>query len=174
MAVHKIDGGPGGQTPHYPKKFVTLYAAAVAAIAKGDWGRLDLTDTTNGIGMSVEIAPMATAAGDPMVFGVATHAIAINTPGNLIVQTAGFYGHPDGSTAGAGAFAQGTGAAVEPNVAAGSPLASGSAGAAGEAMIYASVTHTASNILGVAVEAEDAGNYLASETGVFIFDKGLF
>ena len=175
MAIHKIDGGPGGETPHYPKKFVTLYAPAAIAIAKGDWVRIDLDDTTNGFGQSVERATMDVAGGDPLVFGVATHAVALNTPGNLVVQTAGFYGHSSCSTYGPFAFPQGTGAAADVGtVVAGSPLAAGSTGDAGQAMLYAGATHVLQNCLGWAVEAEGAGNYIAAEAPVYIFDQGLF
>ena len=174
MAIHKIDGGPGGETPHYPKKFVPLYAPAAVAIAKGDWVRIDLNDTTNGFGQSVERAPMGTGGGDPLVFGVATHAITALSPGNLVVQTAGFYGHAAGSTDGAVAFPLGTGAALVSGTAAGVPLAAGSGGAVGEAMLYAGATHVLQNVMAWTVEAEGAGNYLALEAPVYILDQGLF
>ena len=176
MAVHKIDGGPGGQNPHYPKKFVTLYSADAAtnAIAKGDWVSIDLGDSTNGIGMSVEQAVMGTATGDALCFGVATHALSV--AGNLVVQTAGYYGHESGSSStGATAYAQGTGAAVDQGtVAAGAALAAGAVGDPGEAMTYAAGTHTAAGIIGVALEAEGANNYIATEAPVLIIDQGLF
>ena len=52
MSIHKIDGGPGGENNHFPKKFVTLYSAD-ASITAGDWVMIHPTDTTNGLGASV-------------------------------------------------------------------------------------------------------------------------
>ena len=45
MSIHKIDGGPGGENNHFPKKFVTLYSAD-ASITAGDWVMIHTTDTT--------------------------------------------------------------------------------------------------------------------------------
>ena len=92
MAIHKIDGGPGGENNHFPKKFVTLHSADAASnnISRGDFVRIDVGDSTNGLGASVEQSPSATASGDPLVFGIATHALAV--AGDLTVQVAGKYG----------------------------------------------------------------------------------
>ena len=171
MAVHKIDGGPGGQTNHYPKKFVTLYSADAAtnAIAKGDWVAIDLGDTTNGLGMSVEQAAMTTGAGDPLVFGVATHALSV--AGYLVVQTAGFYGYNGALT---DAAAAGEGAATDGGVIAGAPLVAGDDGAAGQIDTYEAGTHTNANIVGIALVADGQDSYGNNETSVIILDQGLF
>lgn len=85
MSVHKIDGGPGGENNHFPKKFVTLYASVACNAA--DWVMLT-TDTTNGLGASV--AP-STVAGNQegAIFGIATETVAIGE--EVVVQIAGKY-----------------------------------------------------------------------------------
>ena len=86
MAIHKIDGvdavDGGSQINNFPKKFVTLYAAA--AVTKGDWVEIDIADTTNGRGASVK----TTVAGSVrQAFGVATETVAAGN--NVKIQTAG-------------------------------------------------------------------------------------
>tara|TARA_R100001082_G_scaffold28821_1_gene14484 strand:+ start:18353 stop:18892 length:540 start_codon:yes stop_codon:yes gene_type:complete len=179
MAIHKIDGGPGGETNHFPKKFVTLYTAAGIAIAKGDWVAIDLDDSTNGLGASVE---QSTVALPQLVFGVATEAKALNDSGNIRVQVAGYYGHEDGSSA---TLAAGEGANVETSVAAGDFIVASltTAGRAQEVDNNAIVVgnsqaniQTAMRIarVGIALEAAGANNYGANETGVMIIDQGYF
>jgi len=166
MAIHKIDGvdavDGGSQISSFPKKFVTLYAAA--AITKGDWVRIDLDDSTNGLGASVETSPSTTAAGDPLVFGVATETIT--AAGNIRIQTAGKYG-VDGGAVGAGAE-------MHTGVGAGVALVAGNAGTAGQIFTYASGTHTAAGPIGISLVADGAGDYATSEGSVMIFDQGLF
>ena len=163
MAIHKIDGYDG--TDNFPRKFVTLYSADAAsnAISKGDFVRIDVGDSTNGLGNSVEQSPSATGAGDPLVFGIATHALSV--AGNLTVQTAGKYGD---ETAGGGANVH-----TEIN-AASLPFTGGDSGGVGTVELYASGTHTTSGILGVSLNAAGAGDYGANECTVLLFDKGLF
>ena len=158
MAVHKIDGVDG--VNHFPKKFVTLYGTA--AITKGAWVALNLSDTTNGLGASVVTAPMSTAAGDPLVFGVATETTA--AAGIITIQTAGRYGD---DTTGGGAMTDG-------NITAGLPLAAGNDGSAGQIDQYEAGTHTNSGIVGIALSADDAGDYGANEATVMIIDLGYF
>jgi len=159
MAVHKIDGVDG--VDHFPKKFVTLYGTA--AITKGAWVALNLSDTTNGLGGSVVTGPSTTGAGDPLVFGVATETTT--AAGNIVIQTAGLYG--DSSIAGSGAMTDG-------NITAGLPLAAGDDGSAGQIDQYEAGTHTNSGIVGIALTADAAGSYGANEATVMIIDQGLF
>ena len=167
MAIHKIDGvdavDGGSQISSFPKKFVTLHG--VAAIAKGAWVRIDLDSSDaskNGLGASVEESPAATAAGDPLVFGVATEAIT--AAGEIKIQTAGLYG--DGTTGG--------GALTDGGVAAGAPLCAGDDGTTGQIDTYEAGTHTNANICGVALTADGAGDYGANEATVMIVDQGFF
>ena len=88
MAVHKIDGGPGGENDHFPKKFVSLYASE--ACTAGDWVGIDLSDTTNGLGGSVRPLDMDDGlSGGTLLLGVATATVA--AAANVQVQTAGKY-----------------------------------------------------------------------------------
>ena len=88
MSIHKIDGGPGGQNNHFPKKFVTLNASE--AITAGDFVGIDLSSTTNGLGGSVRPLDMddGLSAGT-LPLGVATHTAA--AAANVEIQTAGKY-----------------------------------------------------------------------------------
>ena len=161
MAIHKVDGVDGVSS--FPKKFVTLHG--VAAIAKGAWVRIDLDSadaSKNGLGASVEESPADVAAGDPLVFGVATEAIT--AAGSIRIQTAGLYG--DGTTGG--------GALTDAGVSAGDPLCAGDDGTAGQIDKYEAGTHTNANICGVAITADDAGDYGANEATVMIVDQGFF
>lgn len=165
MAIHKIDGGPGGENNHFPKKFVTLHSADAASnnISRGDFVRIDIGDSTNGLGASVEQSPSATASGDPLVFGIATHALAV--AGDLTVQVAGKYGD---ETAGGGAN-------VHTDINAASlPFTGGDSGGVGTVELYASGTHTTSQILGFSLNAAGAGSYGANECTVMLIDQGLF
>jgi hypothetical protein len=158
MAVHKIDGVDG--TNHFPKKFVTLHGTA--AITKGAWVAFDLSDTTNGLGGSVVTAPSSTAAGDPLVFGVATETTS--AAGEITIQTAGRYGD---DTAGGGAMTDGS-------ITAGLPLCAGNDGSAGQIDQYESGTHTNAGMCGIALSADAAGDYGANEATVMIIDQGYF
>ena len=80
MAVHKIDGVSG--VDHFPTKFIELYAAA--ATTDGDWAAIDLGDTTNTLGASVE---QGTAAAETLWFGVFGRTTAAGLPAR--VQIAG-------------------------------------------------------------------------------------
>ena len=100
MAVHKIDGGPGGENDHFPKKFVTLYASA--ACTAGYFVSIDDGDTTNGLGASVRNAELGAGGGvtaQGLPFGVATETVAAGA--NVVIQTAGKYenAYVNGSTA---------------------------------------------------------------------------
>ena len=90
MAVHKIDGGPGGENDHFPKKFVTLYSADTS-ITAGDWVMIHPTDTTNGLGASVQQAVASAGDGlqNALIVGVSTETIT--AAGNIVIQTAGKY-----------------------------------------------------------------------------------
>ena len=158
MAVHKIDGVDGVKL--FPKKFVTLHGTA--AITKGSWVAFDLSDETNGLGGSVVTAPMSPAAGDPLVFGVATETIT--AAGEIKIQVAGKYG--DNKTGG--------GAATDGSITAGLPLAAGNDGSAGQIDQYESGTHTNAVMCGIALTADDAGDYGANEATVMIIDQGYF
>ena len=164
MAIHKIDGvdavDGGSAINSFPKKFVTLYANA--AVSKGDWVRIDLDNSENGLGASVETFPADTAAGDPLVFGVATETVAAGE--NVRIQTAGLYGD---DTAGGGAKTDG-------GITAGLPLAAGNDGSAGQIDQYESGTHTNAVMCGVALTADGAGDYGANEATVMIIDQGYF
>jgi hypothetical protein len=83
MAIYKKDGVDG--VNHYPKKFVTLYAAA--AITKGDWVAFN-ADTTEGLGGSVSQAAGVSTVGNGGAFGVATETVTGTGP--ITIQTAGF------------------------------------------------------------------------------------
>jgi hypothetical protein len=88
MAIHKIDGGPGGENNHFPKKFVTLYASE--AITAGDFVGIDLSDTTNGLGASVRPLDLDDGlSGGTLPLGVATHTAAAGD--DVDIQTAGKY-----------------------------------------------------------------------------------
>jgi len=164
MAIYKIDGVDGtdgvGAINHFPKKFVTLYGTA--AITKGAWVGFNLSDTTNGLGGSVRAAPSSTAAGDPLVFGVATETTT--AAGNIVIQTAGRYGD---DTAGGGAMTDG-------GISLGDPLAAGNDGDAGQIDLYEAGTHTNCNMCGIALSADGAGDYGANEATVMIIDQGYF
>jgi len=99
MAVHKIDGGPGGENDHFPKKFVTLYASA--ACTAGFFVSIDDGDTTNGLGASVRNAEVGATSvtGQGLTFGVATQTVAAGA--DVVVQIAGKYENAsvDGATA---------------------------------------------------------------------------
>ena len=85
MSVHKIDGGPGGENNHFPKKFVTLYASV--ACNRSDWVMLT-SDTTNGLVASV--APSnVTGNNEGAIFGIATETVAAGE--EVVVQIAGKY-----------------------------------------------------------------------------------
>ena len=166
MAIHKIDGVDG--TNHFPRKFVTLHCSG--AVTKGDWVAIDLDDSTNGLGASVE---KATTALPQLVFGVATETLT--AAGELVVQVAGKYGTVE----------SGGGAEVATSVAAGDFLVASTA-AAGTAVEADSATAVAGNSqaniqaalklarIGVALAASGGGDYDAGETGVIIIDQGFF
>mgnify|MGYP003116714357 CR=1 FL=1 len=80
MAIHKIDGVDN--VNHFPKKIVTLYAAAV--VTKGDWVEIDIGDVVNGRGASVKTT---VASSLRQAFGVATETVAAGS--NVRIQTAG-------------------------------------------------------------------------------------
>tara|TARA_R100000773_G_scaffold26367_1_gene22951 strand:- start:5671 stop:6180 length:510 start_codon:yes stop_codon:yes gene_type:complete len=169
MAIHKIDGvdavDGGSQISSFPKKFVTLHCNG--AVTKGDWVRIDLDSadaSKNGLGATVEQAPAATAAGDPLVFGVATETLTAS--GDLKIQTAGLFGD---NTAGGGAAV--VGSAV---TAGGKTLVVDDTGAAGQADVYASGTHTTTFPCGVSITAGGAGDYGTNEATVMIIDQGYF
>ena len=89
MAVHKIDGGPGGENDHFPKKFVTLYASA--ACTAGFFVSIS-GDTTNGLGASCQNAELGAGGGataNSLTFGVATQTVAAGA--EVVVQIAGKY-----------------------------------------------------------------------------------
>ena len=168
MAIHKIDGvdavDGGSQISSFPKKFVTLHC--FGAITKGQWVRIDVDSadaSKNGLGATVELAP-GVAAGDQLVFGVATETLTAS--GDLKVQTAGKYG--DGTTGG-GASVNGPGV-----TAAGMALVVDATGEDGEADVYASGTHTASGPCGVTLTAAALGDYGTNEATVMIIDQGYF
>ena len=144
MAVHKIDGGPGGENDHYPKKFVTLYGAA--AITKGDWVAFN-ADTTNGLGGSVSQAAGVTTVGNGGCVGIATETTT--AAGNIVIQTAGFndYAAVDGDCA--------------INIRMCGPI-----GTAGQAGLVAAATFGAICV-GLAVDATNVGS-------VMIIDQGYF
>ena len=150
MAVHKIDGGPGGQNDHFPKKFVTLYGTA--AITAGNWAMLDITDTTNGLGASVVTGVADDAAGDNgnLTFGIATETTT--AAGEVVIQIAGMY---DGANVGA-------------SVAAGESLVMDNT-SAGRVLTYAAGTHTKATPCGIALE-DDTANAAA----VMIINQGYF
>ena len=81
MAIHKVDGVDG--TGNFPKKLVRLHCTT-AAITKGDWVCIDVTDTTNGRGASCKKTGTAI---DATAFGVATETTTV--AGVIKVQTAG-------------------------------------------------------------------------------------
>ena len=148
MAVHKIDGGPGGENDHFPKKFVTLYGTA--AITAGNWVMFDVSDTTNGLGGSV-VTATNTANGEQLVLGVA--ATTTTAAGNVVVQIAGKY----------------VDAAVDVTMAAGSSIVVSDAGtgAAGRGKIY--VAGDLAPICGIALEDDTAG-----VADVMIINQGYF
>jgi len=148
MSVHKIDGGPGGENNHFPKKFVTLYGTA--AITQGNWVMFDVTDTTNGLGGSV-VTAAATANGEQLVFGVA--AETTTAAGNIQIQIAGKFEN----------------AAVDVTMAAGSSIVVSAAGtpAAGRGQIY--VAGDLAPICGIALEDDTAG-----QADVMIINQGYF
>ena len=156
MAIHKIDGVDG--VNHFPKKFVRLHGTA--AIAKGDWVMLDVSDSTNGLGASVKKTTGGVAAGDP-AFGIAIEAIT--AAGVVTIQTAGKYGD---NTAGGGAN-------VHTDAAAGLMLAAGNGGGPGTANLMDSAI-TAANVCGIALDAAGAGDYGSNECTVIVVDQGFF
>jgi len=157
MAIHKVDGVDG--VNNFPKKFVTLHGTA--AIAKGDWVRIDTSDSTNGLGASVVKTTGGTAAGQSGVFGVATETTT--AAGLIRIQTAGKYGD---ETAGGGAN-------VHTDAAAGSDLGAGNGGGAGTVNLMDSAI-TDSAVCGYALNAAGAGDYGANECTVLIVDQGYF
>tara|TARA_R110000824_G_C14746019_1_gene628008 strand:+ start:8 stop:511 length:504 start_codon:yes stop_codon:yes gene_type:complete len=90
MSIHKIDGGPGGETNHFPKKFVTLYSSDTS-ITAGDFVMIDPQDTTNGLGASVRQAESGynTNIHEGLCLGISTQTIT--AAGNIVVQIAGKY-----------------------------------------------------------------------------------
>lgn len=150
MAVHKIDGGPGGENDHFPKKFVTLYGTA--AITKGNWVQIHVTDTTNGLGASVVTAQAGDAAGlrGNLCFGIATETTT--AAGNIVIQTAGKYATAN----------------VDGNVAAGVSLVMDNT-SAGRVITYAAGTHTKATPCGIALEADTA-----NVAAVMIINQGYF
>ena len=90
MSVHKIDGGPGGENNHFPKKFITLYSSDTS-ITAGDFVMIDPTDTTNGLGGSVRQAQSGfnTDVHEGLCIGVATETIT--AAGEIQIQIAGKY-----------------------------------------------------------------------------------
>jgi len=160
MAIHKVDGVDGDN--NFPKKYVRLYAAAI--VTKGDWVRIDLDNSENGLGASVEQAPAATAGGDCMVLGVATETVAAGS--YVKVQTAGLYG--DNTTGGGAAV---LGSAV---TAGGKALVVDDTGAAGQADIFAGATHVLTGPCGISISAGGAGDYGTNEATVMIIDQGYF
>ena len=141
MAIHKIDGVDG--VNNFPKKFVTLYCSA--AITKGDWVVIDISDTTNGRGGSVKKFAGGSSL-DATAFGVATETKT--AAGNLKIQTAGLCDFAlmtgsvasgsalacDGATAGAASAAAGGDAAAPCGIYVG---AAGSAAAASNLVLIA-------------------------------------
>jgi len=81
MAVHKIDGVDGDN--NFPVKHVTLHCTGT--VSAGDWVQIDIGDSTNGLGASVEIA----AVSSNLVFGIATHDAVSGD--ELKVQISGKY-----------------------------------------------------------------------------------
>lgn len=165
--VWKVDGVDGSNT-FANAKIRALYSADAATnnIAKGDWVRIDVGNSQDGLGYSVEQIPGNVTAGDPYCFGVATHALS--AAGYVKVQYAGRYG--DSGTAGEGA-------ATDGGVAAGNALVAGDGGGgstAGQIDTYAAGTHTAAGPIGLALTANGAGSYGANEATVMITDQGWF
>lgn len=157
MAIHKVDGVDGNN--HFPKKFVTLRvrAAAGATITKGDWIKVYLTDTENGLGGTATIASN-TANGEQMVFGVITETFD-NSAGaaeafkNIRIQTAGKF----------------VDANVDVSMTAGQALVVSNAGTAalGKAQVLAATDVVP--CCGFSLEADTAG-----KADVMIIDQGLF
>ena len=148
MAVHKIDGVDG--VDNFPKKFVTLYGTA--AITKGSWVMLDLTDSTNGLGGSV-VTAAATANGEQLAFGVA--AETTTAAGNIKIQTAGKFED----------------ATVGTPVAIGESLVVSTGSGAGRAVTY--VASDVAPICGIALESEPGGGG-TNTADVMIIDQGYF
>ena len=150
MAVHKIDGVDG--VDNFPKKFVTLYGTA--AITKGSWVMLDLTDSTNGLGGSV-VTAAATANGEQLAFGVA--AETTTAAGNIKIQTAGKF---EDATVG-------TPVAIGESLVVSAATGSG----AGRAVTY--VASDVAPICGIALESEPGGGG-TNTADVMIIDQGYF
>tara|TARA_Y100000114_G_C11533628_1_gene219200 strand:+ start:35 stop:508 length:474 start_codon:yes stop_codon:yes gene_type:complete len=157
MAIHKIDGVDGDA--NFPKKFVTLRvrAAAGATITKGDWMKIYLTDTENGLGGTATVASN-TANGEPLVFGVITETFD-NSSGaaeafkNIKIQTAGKF----------------VDANVDVSMTAGQVLCVSNAGTAAVGKAQVLVASDVVPACGFSLEADTAG--LAD---VMIIDQGLF
>tara|TARA_R100001082_G_scaffold75509_1_gene43731 strand:- start:1395 stop:1853 length:459 start_codon:yes stop_codon:yes gene_type:complete len=152
MAVHKIDGGPGGQNNHFPKKFVTLYASA--ACTEGFFVSIDGGDTTNGLGASCRNAEVGATSvtANALTFGVATHSAAAGE--QVIVQTAGKYEN---------AFVD---AGCDEGLAMTGPLSGGTIGRA-ELLAAASF----GPVIAVGLEADTA---VTNYADVMIIDQGFF
>ena len=150
MAIHKVDGVDG--VDHFPKKFVTLYGTA--AITKGDWVMLDLTDSTNGLGGSV-VTAAATANGEQLVLGVA--AETISAAGSIKIQTAGKFED----------------AAVGTSVAIGESLVVSAATGSGAGWAVAYVASDVAPICGIALQTEPGGGG-TNTADVMILDQGMF
>ena len=151
MSVHKIDGGPGGENDHFPKKFVTLYSADTS-ITAGDWVMIHPTDTTNGLGGSVQQAVASASDGlqSELIIGVATETIT--AAGNIVIQVAGKYENANVTT----------------GLTVGMALTVTNANA-GRAVQYIASTHTDCSPCGVALET--AGSNLGD---VLIINRGYF
>tara|TARA_R110002012_G_C11251272_1_gene566746 strand:- start:68 stop:523 length:456 start_codon:yes stop_codon:yes gene_type:complete len=151
MAIHKIDGGPGGENNHFPKKFVTLYSAD-ASITAGDWVMIHPTDTTNGLGASVTQAVASASDGlqSELIIGVATETITAT--GEIVVQVAGKYENANVTT----------------GLTVGMSLTVTNANA-GRAVQYISSTHTDTSPCGVALEEA-----VSNAADVLIINKGYF
>ena len=158
MAIHKIDGVDG--VNNFPKKFVTLYCSD-SSISKGQWVALDVSNTENGLGGSVKLAPVGGASNQSgaMCFGIATETLS--AAGNLVVQTAGKFED----------------AYVVNNIAAGDhligPLNGATAGSADEP----TSSTFGGPYIGYALETEGTGSGesgTALRADVMIIDQGLF
>ena len=149
MAIHKVDGVDG--VNNFPKKFVTLYGTA--AITKGDWVVIDLSDTTNGRGASVKKFAAGSSL-DPTAFGVATETIS--AAGNITIQTAGLC----------------TFALLTTGVSPGEPLVCDGA-TAGAASLFAS--GDAASPCGIYISDDGSSDGVATATNrVMITDQGYF
>ena len=153
MSVHKIDGGPGGENNHFPKKFITLYSSDTS-ITAGDFVMIDPTDTTNGLGGSVRQAQSGfnTDVHEGLCIGVATETIT--AAGEIQIQIAGKYENANVAT----------------TVICGQNLVmSGTAGRAQDATQLACQTNADAlerNIIAVALESEGAATGTEPNSGV--------